>query len=114
MPATIFDKISEFLGPEGTREAKTGAISLLVKQITGEDPIVKRYRERNVINFTPKQVKLLQMYINKQIDAEPSDVQINIKPVVGPIILRRALPWLIGAALAGVIGLSVIKKRRLI
>lgn len=90
------------------REALTQALAVPISVLTGRYPKVNRYPERNVIELYPDQIEKAQGYINDWLDKKPGAVQIDIKPVIIPVILKRYWPWLAGgSAIMVLLGLMI-------
>jgi hypothetical protein len=104
--------LNKALGKEGSRELKTGAIAAVLEAVTGSAPVITRFPEYNKISFSPEQAKALQAYIERQLAAAPSDVRIDLKAVAFPIVLKRAIPYMIGAAALGAILVVAFKGGR--
>lgn len=112
----ILEKVEDVFGPGTTttmRELKTQAYVLLIEQITGTAPIVKRFTTYNQIDFTAEQKVKLTAYIERQMKREPTDVRINVQPILNPIILKRMWVWIAGGTLLGFLGGKFIKRKRI-
>jgi hypothetical protein len=92
------------------REIKTQAYAAAITALTGKYPEIIRTDETNYIELYPDQVEKAQEYLISMIEAEPSDVQINVKPVIVPVVLKKYWPWLVGIP-SGIVLLSFILGR---
>ncbi len=86
-----------------TRKIKVDMIVNAINIYFGFRPEVKEYEDHTMISFTPSQRLQLQQWIEGQLSAAPGEIRFNILPVVLPLILKKSLPWLAGAAGTGFI-----------
>lgn len=84
------------LSDKTTRELKTGAVNLLISHYTGEPAQVDRHADFNEISFTPEQARKLRAQLDNWMNAEAGDLQVNIKPVLLPWILKKYGLWALG------------------
>jgi hypothetical protein len=83
-------------------ELKAEAVAAAIKAATGVRAVVRDAGKYAEITFGPADQVALRAWIEKQLTAKPSgDVRFNLGPVVHPLVLRKALPFLLGAAAAG-------------
>lgn len=86
------------------RQATALAWSELINNATGERPIVINQPNGVKINWKPGQAKKMQEYLNESIDAESSpddlNVDVDLAPVVIPLILKRYWQYAGGLMLA--------------
>lgn len=93
------------------REAKAQVIALAISSVMGSYPNLNRTAETTVINLTPEQTEKARDYFSKWLRSDPSDVQVNIKPVVLPVLWRQYWQWIVGIpAGIGVLGYLLGKK----
>lgn len=97
----------------GDKEIKTSAIVIAVKGLIGSSPIVDRSDPSvNVIKFTKAQRLKLESFFDKKTTTttgKPSNVKVEHKTLWQPYVLRKATPYLIAAALIGVVAGRYIK-----
>ena len=101
MALEFLKEIGITISPDAKRAVKVTAYSFLIKQITGEDPIVTDYANYTQIDFTDSQIIKLQEHLRKLHDGEPTDVRLNVRPIFQPFYLKRYAPWLAGLAGGG-------------
>lgn len=55
------------------------------------------------IYWLPQNQKAMQLWIESNINRAktPSDVNLDLSPVIIPLAVKKALPWALGAVLAG-------------
>ena len=92
-------------------EAKTQAWALFIKSVTGKYPKIERKEEYNKIILSDSQVRDLQKYFTEAMSTGPTDVRINLNPVLAPVILKKYLPWFIIVPL-GLITIGGLLKRK--
>lgn len=97
----------------GDKEIKTSAIVLAVRGLIGSNPIVDRSNPNvNIIKFTKTQRLKLENYFDKKAVTEtgkPSNVKIEHASLWKPYAIRKAMPYLIGAAIIGILAGRYIK-----
>lgn len=87
------------------REARAQVIALAISSVMGGYPNVNREPETTVISLKPEQLKKAREYLSNWLRSGPSDVRVDIKPVVVPVILKQYWPLIVGIPVgAGVIG----------
>lgn len=112
---SIFKDILTEVGKDvyGDKELKTNVIVAAIRGLTGSDPIVDRSNPNiNVISFTEKQRLKLENYVDKKTTTEtgkPSNVKIEHTSLWKPYAIRKAMPYLIGAAIIGILAGRYIK-----
>jgi len=79
---------------------KAETIGMMINQILGFTPKIDYGENYAEISFTPDQQKIVQAYIEKQIDTKrpPGEIRINLLPILWPLILKKSIPFLAGAA----------------
>jgi len=82
--------------------AKTQAISLALNSIVGSSPTVEYTDTYGKISFTPDQVSKLQSMMQST-GSEADDVQIDFLPVILPVLVKKALPYVLGLLALGII-----------
>lgn len=92
----------------GTR-AKALGYSAAIRLAIGSDPVVKEYPDYIQISFTPDQQKALTSYIESQMKKGPSDVRVDIAPIITPIAMKKVLPF----AFLALSGAYMLGKRKL-
>jgi hypothetical protein len=106
--ASVLDFIKGF-GQD--REVKAAAIVAVIYALTGEKPVQTKgkddYGDFIKITPTPKQAEILRANLEAQIAKAPSDVRVDLSDVWTPLVVKKGIPWLLGA---GVIGLFTGKK----
>lgn len=93
------------------REAKTQALNLLIKNYTGEFATIKRYSSYNQILLNSNQNYKLQGIVEDWWNDEPSDVRVNVAPVLVPIIIKKYWPWAVGTFVLGALAGFVIRPK---
>lgn len=89
------------------REAVAQLYSLGLEKILGDKPLIKRYDNHTLITWKEGQARAMQKYIariiwsvGKPVDKAPSrefslsEVQVDMKPVLVPLVLKTVLPFL--------------------
>lgn len=85
-----------------TTQIKAQAIGVLVQKITGEQPKIIDRGTSAYIDFTPAQQIKLREYLRNQLKPRPAgDVQINAAPILIPVFLEKAAPYILAIAAAG-------------
>jgi hypothetical protein len=82
--------------------AKGEAISQASKMIFGFQPNIIYTDTQALVRFTLEQNKFISNYLNTMMmDPNPPDIDIDFNALVGPWVLKTALPYFLGAILAG-------------
>lgn len=88
-----------------SRSVRAEAIASTVYFFTGERPLQLDGQDTHgaftKIIFTPGQVVKLRAMLEGWMESAPGDVRVEVDPVIRPIIIKKAAPWLAGSALAG-------------
>ena len=91
--------------------AKGEAISQASKAIFGFQPSITYTTTQAIIRFTTEQNKFIANYFNAMmIDPSPPDIDIDLMAMVGPWVLKAAIPYFAGAILAGGVAGYFIKR----
>ena len=87
-----------------TPMAKATIYSVFIEKITGEKPILQDKGNYVNIVLSNSQEKTMQALLENKIDSkQESDVRVDLKPVLSPIIIKKALPIGIGILVGGYI-----------
>jgi hypothetical protein len=85
------------------RAIKAQAIAQAIGKATGMTPDVIDNGDYSSITFTREQVKFFQNYLNNQIkrvkSIPPGSIRIDAAPVVLPVVLKQAAPYVLGSLL---------------
>ena len=112
---TLFKEVT------GSREVKTAAIVETIKLLTGTAPRVVNKGPYNLIVFTPAQRAKLEAMFDKKVKqvrdkrtgkTEPQNVKVDFKSLVMPLVIKKALPYVLGVAAIGFVLGRVSKKGR--
>lgn len=78
--------------------------------LTGEGPIVREEGGRTVVRFKPGQAAILRGLLAGWLDAPAGGLKVEWINIAAPLVLRRAMPWILagGGVLAG---LYIFSKR---
>jgi hypothetical protein len=95
--------------------AQANIYALAIEKITGQKPEIVSFDTYVKLLFTPDQVIALQAYLDQQIKGAikpqlgpPSGVIIDIMPIAGPVMLKKALPLIAGIAILGFLAGKVL------
>lgn len=90
----------------GSKEAKAEAIATGLAVFTGERPKMRKARDDygEFIEITPteRQADILRRQLEAWLDKEPGEVRVNLGQVWTPIMVKKAGPWAVGLAAAGI------------
>jgi hypothetical protein len=90
-----------------SKETRAMAIGTAVQLFTGEAPIQRSGRDAYgdflEISFTPAQVEKLRLALEGWMESDPGDVRVKVEPVLRPLILKKAAPWLLGSGALGAV-----------
>lgn len=83
--------------------AKSEAVAALIRAVTGEDAIIQDMGTYQKISFSPSQQVRIRDYIERQISAkrQPSDILVDVNPILLPIAIKRLAPFLIASLALG-------------
>ena len=112
-----FDVRQLLTSPSVTRELVTQLYGYIIESITGEQPNIKRDARRTYIDWRPGQAEKLRAFLISQLKEKSmtseelatgppsllpfSEVIIDTKTVLMPLLLKLALPWTALSALGG-------------
>lgn len=105
----------------GDKDVKTEAIITGVRVVTGSDPVVDRRNPNyNVIRFSKKHQSQFEALFNKKVkqyrdatgQVRQSNVKVDAKSLVMPMIIKKIMPYAIGVFVAGVLVGRVTKRVR--
>jgi len=95
----------------GDKELKTQAIVIAIEQVTGSKPIIDKSNPNvNVIRFTSTQAKAIENFISNKSKvitsggkstSVPPNVKIDTKALWLPLVLKKAIPYIIGFTALG-------------
>lgn len=95
------------------KEIKAEAIAALFLAFTGERPTLEKGRddfgEFIRIKFSERQLEALRLNLDTLINKEPGDVRMDLAPVFTPLIIKKGLPYILGAGALGAIGGRYLK-----
>lgn len=94
--------------------SKAKALSLVLGQLTGATPVITNYQNYSELNWNPTQQKMIAQKIENELNKKrnPSDVKVNIAPVVVPLVIKKALPFVaVGFGVAFVAGYFTGRKK---
>jgi hypothetical protein len=84
--------------------AKAALLNQAIKQITGEEAILDEQADYVRISFTPSQQVKLRAFLNNQLKPKPpGDLRIDVMPVVLPLAIQKAAPFVLAVFAAGVL-----------
>lgn len=78
-------------------QLEVAGIVSVVSLLTGSAPAVDTFEDRVVITLTPAQAVALRSIASNWLDSADGPVQVDLKPVLVPLILQRSLPYVLGA-----------------
>lgn len=83
-------------------ELKAEAVAAAIKAATGVRPVIRDAGKYAEITWGPADQVALRSWIDKQLTKRPTgDIRFVLGPVVHPLVLKKALPFLLGAMAAG-------------
>jgi hypothetical protein len=74
-----------------------------IKAATGVRPRVEDGGKYAILRFTPGGQVAARSWLESQLAKKPGDVRVEVSPVLNPFIAKKALPYLLGAAAAGLL-----------
>ena len=92
-----------FLPQTGTM-LKAEAVALAIEKLTGEKPYISYAPAGTDLYFTPAQVEKIKPVLTALIDKKPTPadrINIHAAPIVAPIILKKAAPFIVGLVALG-------------
>jgi hypothetical protein len=93
----------DILTTEGEVQAKASAIWL----ITGVYPDIERTENKVIIRLKPEQITKMRSRFRELLDSKPSGVEVDLKPVLLPVLWEKYWPYVIGIP-AGILALGFI------
>ena len=85
------------------RTTKAHTLADAIALVLGSDPIVTDYDQYSMISFSADQQKKIRDYIKAQLAGKPGDIRIDTDPIVNPLIIEQAIPYVIGIFAAGAV-----------
>ncbi len=89
---------------------KAQGLATAVQLLTGSRPRVDNNGDHYLITPTAEQATALRKILAAWWDSAPGTVRVNVKPVLVPFVLQKALPYIIGAAVLGGVAFIMLKK----
>ena len=81
---------------------KTELLSQIVERITGEKPLIEKTETYSHFRFSPGQQIKLRAFLKAQLKPQPpGDIRIDAAPVVLPVLVEQAAPYILGVAALG-------------
>jgi hypothetical protein len=82
---------------------QTNAVALVIQNLTGEQPVINVYPDHAEIILNQAQVKKLQTFLDHQISGKVKEdrIQLDLSPVIVPVLLKKAVPLLLLAFALG-------------
>ena len=109
-----------------TRELVTQTYAYIIESITGSQPVIKRESRKTFITWQPGQAEKLRTFLMAQLKEKSltseelatgppsllpfSEVIIDTKSVLMPLLIKLALPWTALSALGGALLFGKRKK----
>lgn len=88
-----------------TDKAKAVAVSALCSALFNFTPNTVENGDVITVTFTDAQAATVRAALEKWMSAAPGNFRIELLPIVKPLILQKAAPWLLGAsAVGGILG----------
>ncbi len=84
-----------------TSIGKAKAQGLLLKRLFGVEPNYEYGSDHVRVYWQPDKLKIVQMKIAKMQTVQPGDVRIDWFPAVSPLVIKKALPYALGAVVLG-------------
>lgn len=80
---------------------KATGYALALGQMTGEQPNVKLENGSQVVYWSEDQLKRLSVKFTNMMDQPPGEVQVQAAPIFYPYIIKKVVPYVLGAAAVG-------------
>jgi hypothetical protein len=80
---------------------KAQGVGLLLKKLTGIDPVYEYGPDYVRIYYHPDKLKLVQKALEKVSASGPGDVRVDWFPMVVPMAIKKAIPFAAGLLLIG-------------
>lgn len=80
---------------------KAQGYGLMLKQLFGEDPDYYNAPDHVKVYYQPDKLARVQQRIAAMASEGPSDVRIDWLPMVTPLAIKKAAPYIIGIAAVG-------------
>jgi hypothetical protein len=86
-----------------TLTLKAAAIKAACKEVFGFEPNMYAGPSGDYIQivFSEEQYGILQKWIEEQLKKDPRDIRIDLSPVLIPLIVKKAMPYLMATAAVG-------------
>jgi len=91
--------------------AEVVAIAAAFTALLGSPPNVSLTDSGGIVSFSPDQATKIQNMMQST-SGGSNNVQVDLLPVVLPVIVKMALPWVLGIVALGVVIGRQSKKRR--
>lgn len=88
--------------------AKAKATGLIMSKMLGVEPDYEYYDNYVRVYYQPDRLKTVQQNVNNMANKKDSEVRIDWLPIVQPVIVKKAVPYIVGIA---VIGYLLTRKR---
>lgn len=94
-------------------QSEAQAVSSLIKTVTGYAPTITYTNNKAYLTFNKNDIPLIQAKIDKIMNTPTSktdlDVNLAFEPVIYPIVIKKVLPYAIGAIAIGFILGKIIR-----
>lgn len=78
-------------------QLKATALASAIKAVTGQQPKIKYDSTgKALLYFTESQNNILRQYVENQLNKKSGEVTVEIAPIINPIAIKKALPYIIG------------------
>jgi len=82
---------------------KSKALQTAIDAGTGQKPKIKTVNGKTILYFSEKQQKVLGQQLENQLNKKSGQITVEVAPVINPIIIKKAVPYLAGALAIGYI-----------
>lgn len=80
---------------------KARAYGILLQQLFGEDPSYYSAADHVKVYYEPDKLLRVQQRVNAMATGGPADVRIDWLPMITPLAIKKAAPYVLGIAALG-------------
>lgn len=88
--------------------SRAGMIAAALRGITGIEARVVGKPQYAAIQWGPSEAAALRGWVERQTSKAPGDIRVEYMPALTPLMVRKAIPWVIGVLAVGYLAGKVL------
>lgn len=74
---------------------KSTALQTAIQAGTGQKPKIRKDGGKTILYFSEPQQKVLRQQLENQLNKKSGQITVEVAPIINPLILKKALPYLV-------------------